>query len=188
VISQIVFKAAIKIGTLTKLPCPKRLSAIFNKELDVAAKCRWIRECRLSQDFAVEGHAAGDHLVEDNAQRIDVRAGVRLPALDLLGTHVLGGADDDALPRHRLGAERVGDTEVHDAGVPVPVDDDVRGLEVAVDNSQSMGLGQSIANLRGARHGLGGRQLAGLRDEAAEVLPGTNSMVMKWRPRSSRSS
>ena len=48
----------------------------------------------LGEGRALAGQAAGEHLVDDDAERVDVGAGRRLLAARLLGREVGGGADD----------------------------------------------------------------------------------------------
>ena len=80
-----------------------------------------------------EGERAGEDLVQDDAQRVDVAAVVGGFAAGLLGGHVIDGADDGAgLGHGRPRLERARDAEVGDEGVPVAVDQDVLRLEVAV--------------------------------------------------------
>ena len=45
---------------------------------------------------AIERHLAGEHLVHDDAERVDVRPGVDAVAADLLGRHVLRAAHEEA--------------------------------------------------------------------------------------------
>ena len=87
-------------------------------------------------DGAVAGerHPAGEHLVEDDPDRVEIRAGVdRLP-LGLLRREVLRRAHDRAGLRHlrRAGA---GDAEVGDLEAVVGGDDHVVRLEVTVDHA-----------------------------------------------------
>ena len=103
----------------------------------------------LERRVPLEGQAARQHLEEDDAQRVDVRARVGLLALDLLGRHVLGRPDHHAGARDPLGLDRAGDPEIHDPGVAVAVDHDVLGLEVAVDDAQAVGFRQALADLPG---------------------------------------
>ena len=52
--------------------------------------------------LARECFSSGEPLEEHGAERKDIRAGVRLLTVDLLGRHVLKGAEDRALGRERL--------------------------------------------------------------------------------------
>ncbi len=83
-----------------------------------------------------EGDAAGEHLVEHAAERVDVRAPVDGAGLDLLGRHVVGGADPGARAGQTAGrAEALGQPEVGEVDVLVlalAADQDVGRLDVAV--------------------------------------------------------
>ena len=119
---------------------------------------------------ALERDSPGRHLVKDDAERVDVGAGVDRLALDLLRAHVFRGPDHDPRPGDALPLERAGDTEIHDVDAAALVDHDVLRLEVAVDDAVAVGLGQAPGDLQGDRHGPAGRQLSDLADEALEVL------------------
>ena len=119
-----------------------------------------------------ERQAPGDHLEEDDAEGIDVRAAVGLQALDLLGRHVFGSADDAPLGRDPAGPDGPGDPEVEDLGVPLLVDHDVARLEVAVDDARVVGFAQAAADLLGDGHDRGDVEPPRTADEALEILPG----------------
>ncbi len=137
----------------------------------------------------VEGALEGDlirpsaeqRLVEDQADRVDVDArvdvGLRADfrAADLLGRHVGGRADERAALRLlRVGFGRRGeprDAEVDHAWAPVAVDEDVRGLQVAVHDAAVMAVLERVADGRelkreGARVGA---RIAPPRDDVARV-------------------
>ena len=63
-----------------------------SEETAAARRCR-IAAMRLAWLVAVEGAAAGHHLVEHGAEREDVGARVGRPAFELLGRHVLERAE-----------------------------------------------------------------------------------------------
>ena len=52
---------------------------------------------------AAKRHFSGQHLKQDDAQRVDIRAAVRVvrSALSLLGRHIRGCTQDLAVDRHR---------------------------------------------------------------------------------------
>ena len=92
----------------------------------------------------VVGRAAREHGVDEHADGVEVRTVVYLAPIDLLGTHVGGGAHvhllvDGVGLRHDLR-----DTEVHHLHVAVVLDHDVRGLDVAVDNALGVGVGEGV--------------------------------------------
>ncbi len=119
---------------------------------------------------SLERNAARQHFVEDDPQRINIRPLIRLFALHLLGRHVFRRPDHHPSARDPFASERPGDPEVHDPGVPVLVDHDVLRLEVPVDDPQTMGLGQSLAELLGDRDGPAYAERARLADEPLQVL------------------
>ncbi len=87
--------------------------------------------------LALERHDAGEQLVEDHADRVEVGRGADGVALRLLGREVLGGAHDRARERH-VGGARAGDAEVGDARASLLVEDHVVRLEVAVDDAAAV--------------------------------------------------
>ena len=109
---------------------------------------------------AGEGQLAGDHLVEQHAQREDVAAVVDGLAARLLGAHVAQGPEHearlrlgerlhlgDAVLRLRLGLEQLGEAEVEDLGVAVRRHDHVLGLDVAVHDPGLVRLLQPARHL-----------------------------------------
>ena len=105
---------------------------------------------------AAVGRVAGQHLVHDDAEAVDVGALVDLLAEDLLGRHVFRRADDVARLRElRVAALRGGgDAEVHDLEQPRVVDQDVRGLQVAMDDALLVRDAHADADVRAVGDGL----------------------------------
>ena len=99
---------------------------------------------------SVERYAAGDRLVKDGAQGEDVASSVdlvRVPA-GLLRGHVGRGPHDGAALREvRLGVGGLRQAEVGDLGDAVRVDQDVRRLDVAVDDAVLVGVVDRLADL-----------------------------------------
>ena len=89
----------------------------------------------------LERASAGEHLVEHEAERIDVALGRDLAARDLLGRHVRRRARTQRLAGDAREAE-VGDP--HLAGV---VEHDVRRLQIAMDDAAFVRRGQAGADL-----------------------------------------
>jgi hypothetical protein len=79
------------------------------------------------------GTSPGQELVEDAAERVDVGLLVDGLAASLLGRDVVARSHDRAGDRHPVDVERVGDAEVGHLRPPVAVDQDILGLDVAVD-------------------------------------------------------
>ena len=105
----------------------------------------------------LERGAAGEHLIEDRSQAPDIarRADVAATPGRLLRRHVARGAEDGACVRHRgIGLEPLGQPEVGDARAAVGVDEDVGGLQVAVEDAARMGRLDGLGHLRQDRRPL----------------------------------
>jgi hypothetical protein len=97
--------------------------------------------------IAVERTLARQHLVDDNRERPDVRATVDRPAAGLFRTHI-GGRADQGL---RIGDGSIvhsSDAEIEDLRGSVRKDHDIRGLDVAVDDSRRVGVLESPRDLQ----------------------------------------
>src|SRR5215208_4916061 len=97
--------------------------------------------------FTFEWKLAGKHLVEDDAQRVEIALGLRLRAVGLLGRDVVGSAHDGAL--HRQRGERCcpRDPKVRNLHLPRLGEQDIRRLHIAVDYSASVSRLQSLGDL-----------------------------------------
>ena len=85
---------------------------------------------------AAEGAAARQHRVERHAQRVDVRAPVGGQSRDLLGRREERRAQHrSVLQRHLAVSHLAGESEVGDLDAAVLRDQDVAGLDVAVDHA-----------------------------------------------------
>ncbi len=128
-----------------------------------------------------EGRLAGQQLVQDAAEGVEIGAGVHLLAEDLLGGHVARRADGhagggDGVRGARVVTEQLREAEVHDLREVAPrarvEQEDVAGLEVAVHDAGALGVEQGAAHLcadgRRARWGQG--RLVG--HELLERVPG----------------
>jgi len=112
---------------------------------------------------------AGEHLVEHDAEGVDVGARIGLAGV-LLGGHVVGGAHDDIGPGEAAGGTGggAGEAEVGELGAPILGEEDIGGLDVAVDDALAVRELQGIANLAGDGEGLLGIE-SGPAQDAAEV-------------------
>ena len=88
----------------------------------------------LDRRLAVEGRLSRQELVEDDAERVEIRARIDLAAARLLGREVLRRPHDRARLGHlaRPGAR---DPEVRHLHAALAVDEDVVRLDVAVDDA-----------------------------------------------------
>ena len=120
--------------------------------------------------LGVERHAAGQHLVEDDPDRVQVRAGVDGLALRLLGRQVLRGAHHRARLGHvrRAGAR---DAEVGDLDAALLVDHHVVRLDVAVDDPALVGVAGGAQDLQHDVDRRLRRRRAALADDVLERAP-----------------
>ena len=98
---------------------------------------------------ALERRAAAEHLVEDDAEAVDVGARVDRLALDLLGREVLGRADHEARLGEVGALGRLGDAEVGDLHPAVAGEQHVGRLDVAVDEPGPVGGVERLGDLGG---------------------------------------
>ena len=129
--------------------------------------------------FAGEWDPAGQQFEEQAAERVDVDPGVDRAAGDLLGGDVVEGADEaPGLGQARLGGDVAGDAEVRDVGVLfalLAAEQDVGGLDVAVDQAGGVDRVEAVADLGDQRHRVGGVEPAVAVDPAAEVRAGNEA-------------
>ncbi len=101
---------------------------------------------------ALEGKAAREHLEEHAPERVEVDRGRGLGAARLLGRHVLGRAEHEAGRGDAQFALHLGQAEVEDldeVAVLVVEQEDVVGLDVAVDDVELVGPGEGLGDLQG---------------------------------------
>ncbi len=96
---------------------------------------------------ADEGRPAGDHLVEHRAEGVEVRLWGALPAKRLLRRHVSHGPQHHPVLREPGAVEGDRQSEVANLGRAVGGDEDVGGLEVAVDEAAAMDEGEATADV-----------------------------------------
>ncbi len=118
----------------------------------------------------LEGRLAGEHLVQDDAERVDVRLARDLVAQRLLGRHVVGRAQHASGGGEPLRLERPCDSEVRDLGAPVGVDQHVLRLHVPVHELGGVRGLERAPDLDRIRHRLGHRQPSQPPDAVLERL------------------
>ena len=102
-----------------------------------------------------EGFFSGQNFVGDNGQRELVRAAIHGVPLHLLRRHIIRSSHHDAALRHLLG-ENLGHSEVGDLGERAFVDQDIRGLDVAMHDALFVGVIQRLRDLAKDReHSIG---------------------------------
>ncbi len=128
-----------------------------------------------------EGRVPDQHLVEQDAERVEIAAGVERSALRLLGGHVAGGAEDRAGLRlervdRSLLALDLGDPEIQDladlgfVAAGAAGEKEVIGLEIAVNDALLVGLFEREQGLARDAHGLGDLDARGPLQAGAEGL------------------
>ncbi len=88
--------------------------------------------------FARERPAIGDELVGDDAGREDVAARIGGVTMQLLRRHVAGRPDRDVA--RAAGAGKARDAEIQNLQPVVLIDDQVRGLDVPMDDLVGVGI------------------------------------------------
>ena len=116
--------------------------------------------------IALEGQAAGDHLVHHHTQGIQVGAVVHITAPGLLGRHIMDRTDGLTLAVGVFPGGKMGDAEIGHLYGAVPQQHDVLGLDIPVDDVMVVGMLQSACDLSGKNSHFLGRQAA----PAAEVF------------------
>ena len=128
---------------------------------------------------AVDRQLAGQHLVEENSQRIEVGASVERESARLFRREVCRCADDHAggsQLRHRALAgfacvEDLCNTDVHDldpVGGVLAAEQNVWRLEVAMDDAVAVRLLERVGDLLGDEQGAIGLEATALPDLVAE--------------------
>ena len=98
------------------------------------------------------------HVVADDAERIEVAAAVHRLAARLLGAHEVGRAEHLAHPRAAARLRQAGDPEIGDEGAARPLlEQDVLGLDVAMHHALRVRIRQSPGDLAQDARGLGRR-------------------------------
>ena len=133
-------------------------------------------------EAAWNGLVAREHLVEDGAERELVAPEVDGVAPRLLGRHVGDRPEDgpllaDGRERRRAGVARIaardvvaGEAEVEDLDAAVLRQEDVLGLDVAVDDSLLVRGGETVGDLRARSRGTGASGIGPLASAVAERL------------------
>ena len=118
--------------------------------------------------LACVGDDPGQRLIEDAAERVDVGSRADAPPLPLLGGHVFDRAGDRGAVEDAGVAQRLGEAEVREEGA-VAFDQDVVGLDVAVDDAGGVGGVERAGDLAEQLDRLGGGQRAAGRDPPLQV-------------------
>ncbi len=143
------------------------------------ARGRWILGDVAPEDrhraVPAERRLTRQALEEDAAERVDVGAEVERPSLDLLRGDVVGSPGEMAdLRRSSVGSDVLREPEVAQIAVLAASfagDEDVAGLDVAVDQTPLVRRIQGIRDLLDERQRAVGRERALLLEDAAEIDP-----------------
>ncbi len=146
---------------------------------------------RLGRRLALESAPAGDDLVEDEAERKNVRAVIGWKTARLLGRQIPHRAEHHAGARQRRRGSRAAfpldrrapcEAEVEDLDVPVLSDEDVFGFQVAVHDPALVRGRKSLSDLQSPVDGahdadLGCRQTVAQRGAFEELHDGEHGAV-----------
>jgi hypothetical protein len=124
-----------------------------------------VLQCNARCAAQAVGPRVGEQLEKHDAERVDVAGGAQRPAEDLLRARVLGRQRPAGLACQRgflghAGVQQLGDAEVQQLHVPGVGDQDVRRLEVAVDDELRVGVRHRARDLQEQAQPLGQRQAA----------------------------
>ena len=129
---------------------------------------QWLeQELRLA--LGVEGQHTAHHLVDDDRERVDVGAPVDPDSAHVLGRDVAGGAKKLLIQGERRLTGQLGDTEVGQlhvlrlgVGFVLLHEEDVLGLEIAVDDAHLVRTRQRARHLHADARGAWPREAAAL--------------------------
>ena len=110
---------------------------------------------------AAKRHLSGQHLKQDDSQRVDIGTTIRLMRLALcqLGRHVGGRTQDLTVDRHRdLAGLATRQPKVRQLWLTMVIDQNILGFEIAMHHAGLMGVVQGIGNLGAQRRRLGKRR------------------------------
>ncbi len=149
---------------------------------------------RLGDRGPGEGAFPGEHLVQDDAERELVAPEIDGLAPRLLRRHVGHRPEDDPLLAHgrergRPGVGRLvvrdvvpGEAEVEELGVPVLRQEDVLGLDVAVDDPFPVRRREAFRHLQARRRGPCGAASVPGPAGSRSVSPSRSSVTANWTP------
>ena len=168
--------AAIRVaGRRIRVEGPRddRIEVGWERRIDgsrMRCRCADPREGDGRGRLARERSRPGEHLVEHEPQAVHVGRGGRRESARLLRAEVMHRAEGRAGDR-RLGfGGDPGDPEVGDPRPVRSVEDDVPGLDVAMDDAAGMGHREAAGHVRGDPHGRPRRERRGVADARREVV------------------
>jgi hypothetical protein len=119
------------------------------RELHVRDLLAYVHHGHRHRRLAAERNKACEHLVDDDAQRVHVRLSGDALAESLLGRHVVGRAEYASIHSEAFLGQGARDAEVGDLGAALTAQQDVLGLDVAVDDLLRVRSTQGARNLDG---------------------------------------
>ena len=135
-----------------QIVCKSRGSAARSRP---TAGGSWVRICSRTSSGAdrLEWRAPDQALVENRAEGVNIYRWPGIATVDLLGCHVTGRAQEHTGLRSADRIVELDQAEVGDPGHELRGQEDVRGLQIAMDNPMHMrmvhGQGQSFNERRG---------------------------------------
>ena len=137
---QVVDAARALVGVLGQGPADDR--PVRLGQLRQIGPRRQVLHQDLADRLALERHPAGEHLVEDHADGVDVDRLVVLARGDL-GGHVVAGADALGVLGPLAGGDQLGQAVVADLDDPL-FHEQVGRLQVAVDDAVVVEVGDAL--------------------------------------------
>ncbi len=119
------------------------------------------------------GSRTGQHLVERDTQRVEIRARRGLLTARLLRRDIVGGAEGHAGLGHGGGERALGDAKVGDLDLAIWPDDDILWLDVAMNEAHTVGGIQALRHRLGDQDGLLDWQRAAALSSTLRSLPST---------------
>jgi hypothetical protein len=118
-----------------------------------------------------EGHNAGDHLIGDNRQRIEVAPSIDALRRRLFRRNILRRSHKNAGARETLAIRRLRNAEIGQQHAPFNIDQDVVRLDIAVHRPLSMRMVKRIGDRSDNADGDCQPQCATLTDDRVQRSP-----------------
>jgi hypothetical protein len=124
---------------------------VLRRKLRIKAACRrrfFVNDLEHHDGgIAGKGFLPSEHRVNQDAQRKDIRAGVNFASRHLFRRHIRRRSQYTHGPGHTFACQHFGDPKIRDFGAPIFGHQDVRRLQVTMDDLIPMRVIQPLRNL-----------------------------------------